>query len=97
MDIVFFCVYVWDLEHRVRTTGDIWQRACHEFIRGMGIIKGVSGLSEVNWKGKVQGRKRTDCCSKDQNVKKENCGTECASQDNEIIHNQACVCRDVAS
>jgi hypothetical protein len=49
---VFFG-YVWDLEYRVKTTEDIWQKAYHEFIRGMGIIKGVFGFNEVNWKGKV--------------------------------------------
>jgi hypothetical protein len=56
-----------------RATKDIWHGAYHEFIRKMGIIKRVFGLNEINWKGKVQGRGRIDCCRKDQNVEKENC------------------------
>ncbi len=80
-----------------RTIENIWQGACHELIRGMGIIKGVSGLSEINWKGKIQCRRRTNCCSRDQNVEEKNCGTGCVLQENEIAHNQACVCKDVGS
>ncbi len=63
----------------------------------MGIIKGVSRLSGINWKGKVQGKIWTNCYSKNQNAKEKNYGTRRVLQENEIVHNQACVCRDVGS
>ncbi len=52
------CVCVCGIQNigYTRAIEDIWQGARHELIRRMGIIKRVFGLSEINWKGKVQGR-----------------------------------------